>query len=141
MIVAYDDSISTINLHKLIPIFASTLVVALIILTPFMPRHLNVPPKLPKSPSMWRYSIKHDDRLMERSFGDFEGQVVESWADLVENGVNIDDYNLDQIAGNVEPVKNMLARVKDFLSTLRNEYPDDAQILIVAHGAISKAFD
>lgn len=34
VIVAYDSSIGTINLHKLIPIFGSTLVVALIILTP-----------------------------------------------------------------------------------------------------------
>lgn len=36
VIVAYDDLIGTINLHKLIPIFASTRVVALIILTPFI---------------------------------------------------------------------------------------------------------
>lgn len=34
VIVAYDGSIGTINLHKLIPIFGSTLVVALLILTP-----------------------------------------------------------------------------------------------------------
>ncbi len=34
VIVAYDSSIDTINLHKLFPIFASTLVVTLIILTP-----------------------------------------------------------------------------------------------------------
>lgn len=36
VIVAYDDLIGTINLHKLIPIFASTRVVALIILMPFI---------------------------------------------------------------------------------------------------------
>lgn len=34
VIVAYDGSIGTINLHRLIPIFGSTLVVALLILTP-----------------------------------------------------------------------------------------------------------
>lgn len=88
-----------------------------------------------------RYTIKHDDRIAERSFGDFEGQVVKSWADLVGGDGNIDDYDLDQVAGNVEPVKSMLARVEDFLTYLRKEYPDNAQILVVAHGAISKAFD
>lgn len=36
VIVAYDDSIGTISLHRLIPIFGSALVVALIILTPFI---------------------------------------------------------------------------------------------------------
>lgn len=36
VIVAYDDSIGTISLHRLIPIFGSAIVVALIILTPFI---------------------------------------------------------------------------------------------------------
>ncbi len=36
VIVAYDDSVGTISLQRLIPIFSSTLAVALIILTPFI---------------------------------------------------------------------------------------------------------
>lgn len=36
VVVAYDDSIGTINLRKLIPIFFSTVTVAAIILTPFI---------------------------------------------------------------------------------------------------------
>lgn len=86
------------------------------------------------------YDIIYDDRLLERSFGDFEGKVVKSWSELVE-GVNIDDITLNEIEGNVETVKSMLARVEDFVSDLKQKYGNDAKILIVGHGAMSKAFD
>lgn len=87
-----------------------------------------------------RYDIIYDDRLIERSFGDFEGKVVKSWSELVD-GVNIDDITLEKIPGNVETVKSMLARVDDFLDYLQKHYDDDAVILVVGHGAMSKAFD
>lgn len=87
-----------------------------------------------------KYEIIHDDRLLERSFGDFEGKIVKSWSELVD-GVNIDDVNLDDIPGNVETVKSMLARTNDFLQYLKQSYDNNAKILIVGHGAMSKAFD
>lgn len=87
-----------------------------------------------------RYKIIYDDRLIERSFGDFEGKILESWAQPVK-GVNIDDITLKEIPGNVETVESMLARVNDFLATLRQTYDDGAKILVVGHGAMSKAFD
>lgn len=86
------------------------------------------------------YEIIYDDRLLERSFGDFEGKVVKSWSELVD-GVNIDDITLEEISGGVEPVRSMLARVDNFLSYLKKHYDDNATILIVGHGAMSKAFD
>lgn len=87
-----------------------------------------------------RYEIICDNRLVERSFGDFEGKVLESWAQPVE-GLNIDDVTLEEIPGNVETVKSMLARVRDFVDFLKQEHPDNARILVVGHGAMSKAFD
>ncbi len=87
-----------------------------------------------------RYEIIYDNRLLERSFGDFEGQVVKSWSELVE-GVNIDDIALDEIPDNVEPVQSMLTRANDFIEFLKQNYNNDAKILVVGHGAMSKAFD
>ena len=87
-----------------------------------------------------RSEIIYDDRLLERSFGDFEGKVVKSWSELVE-GVNIDDITLEEIPGGVEAVRSMLARVDDFMNYLKQHYDDDAVILVVGHGAMSKAFD
>lgn len=87
-----------------------------------------------------RVRILYDDRLVERSFGEFEGRIVKSWSELVD-GVNIDDITLDKIEGDVEPVKSMLDRVEDFVMDLKRKYNDDAKILVVGHGAMSKAFD
>lgn len=87
-----------------------------------------------------RYKIIYDDRLLERSFGNFEGKVVKSWSELVE-GINIDDITLDKIPGDVEPVKSMLARASDFIELLKQNHNSDAKILVVGHGAMSKAFD
>lgn len=87
-----------------------------------------------------RCEVLYDDRLVERSFGDFEGKILESWAQPVK-GINIDDITLEEIPGNVETVQSMLARVEDFVDFLKQKYPDDAKILVVGHGAMSKAFD
>lgn len=87
-----------------------------------------------------RYEINYDERLVERSFGDFEGRVLESWVQPVE-GLNIDDITLDGIPGKVETVKSIVARARDFVEFLKQEYPDEVRILVVGHGAMSKAFD
>lgn len=87
-----------------------------------------------------RYNILYDDRLLERSFGDFEGKVVRSWSELVE-GINIDDLTLEEIPGGVESVNSMLTRASDFVEYLKQKYNDDTTILVVGHGAMSKAFD
>lgn len=87
-----------------------------------------------------RYDINYHDLLRERSFGDFEGKVVKSWSELVD-GVNIDDINLVEIPGNVETVQSVIARANDFIEYLKQNYNDDARILIVGHGGMSKAFD
>lgn len=87
-----------------------------------------------------RLEIIYDDRLLERNFGDFEGKIIKSWSELVD-GVNIDDITLDHIEGDVETVQSVLARTQDFIESLKVKHPSDAQILVVGHGGMSKAFD
>lgn len=86
-----------------------------------------------------KYKIIYDDRLLERSFGDHEGRVIASWSELID-GVDIDDVRLKEIPGNVEPVQSVLARASDFIEFLKQNYHDDAKVLVVGHGALSKAF-
>lgn len=86
-----------------------------------------------------KYDIIYDDRIMERSFGEYEGKQIASWDDLIE-GVNIDDITLKQIPGNVETVQETIDRVTNFVDYLKQTYPDDAKILVVAHGSLARTF-
>lgn len=86
-----------------------------------------------------RYDIIYDDRLMERSFGDFEGKEIHSWVEAT-GGHDIGDLRLNTNVGNIEPVKAVLARTKAFLDDLKSKYGDDAVILVVAHGQVSRGF-
>lgn len=87
-----------------------------------------------------RYDIINHDLLMERSFGDFEGKIVKSWSELVD-GINIDDINLGKIPGNVETVQSVIARASNFIKFLKQNHDDNARILVIGHGGMSKAFD
>lgn len=83
-----------------------------------------------------KYSILYDDRLMERSFGDFEGKEINNW--IQDTGYDIGDLRLNTNIGNIEPVKSVLARTKAFLDDLRSKYSDNDTILVVAHGQVSR---
>ena len=87
-----------------------------------------------------KYKLIYDDRLLERSFGELEGTIVKSWTELVP-GVNTDDIYLDKIPGNVEPIKEMLARATSFIDYLKENYSNNAKILIVGHGSMARVFD
>ena len=87
-----------------------------------------------------RYNINYHDLLRERSFGDFEGEIIKSWSELVD-GINIDDITLEKIPGNVESVQSVITRANDFIEYLKQKYNDNSRILIVGHGGMSKAFD
>ena len=84
------------------------------------------------------YDIIYDDRLMERSFGDFEGAEVTSWLETA--GCDIGDLRLNTNVGNIEPVKDVLARTKAFLDDLKAKHSDEDVILVVAHGQVSRGF-
>ena len=85
-----------------------------------------------------RCEIIYDDRLMERSFGDFEGKQGDSWLEIT--GYDIGDLKLNTNVGGIEPVKDVLARVKDFLDDIKAKHGDDENILVVAHGQVARAF-
>lgn len=83
-----------------------------------------------------RSDIIYDDRLVERSFGDLEGKIVD-WGNL-----GVDDLDLRQNSSihNLEPIRSVFARSKSFLDDLIAQYSaqPDARILVVAHGTLLK---
>lgn len=83
-----------------------------------------------------KYNIIYDDRLMERSFGDYEGKEITSWIDAT--GYNIGDIHLNTNIGNIEPVRDVLARTKAVLDDIKAKHHDNDTILIVAHGQVAR---
>lgn len=86
-----------------------------------------------------KYKIIYDERLVERSFGDYEGKVNGGWLETT-GGIDIGDIKLNSNVGNVEPVRNVLARTKGFLDEIKAKHRDDETILIVAHGQVARGF-
>lgn len=84
-----------------------------------------------------QYKIIYDDRLVERSFGDLEGQIVDNFTETT--GYDIGDVKLNTNVANIEPVRNVLARTKAFLDDLKTRHSDDEVILVVTHGQVLRA--
>ena len=80
-----------------------------------------------------KYDIIIDERLIERNYGLSEGKPVDS--DLT---VKYWDFNLNTDLNDVEKVRDLLARVSDFIEDIRLKY-DDKNVLVVAHSAILRA--
>ncbi len=76
-----------------------------------------------------------DDLLIERSFGDFDGKVV----NLGEKVGDLYDLKANISTGGIEPFSDVLSRTKQFLDKIKSSHAPDAEILIVAHGALLKA--
>lgn len=85
-----------------------------------------------------KYPITFDERLVERSFGDYEGTEINGWVEAT--GYDIGDIRLNTNVGNIEPVKDVLARTKNFLDDLKTKHNDNDVILIVAHGQVARGF-
>ncbi len=85
-----------------------------------------------------RCGIAVDERLIERSFGEFEGTLNDEWEKLT-NKADTWDRKLNYAERGLEPAKEILARAKSFLEDVKQKYPDDYSILIVSHGAFLKA--
>lgn len=83
-----------------------------------------------------KYNIIYDERLIERSFGDFEGKEINNWTEAT--GYNIGGLKLNTNIGNIEPVREVLARTKSFLDDIKNKHSDTDTILIVTHGQASR---
>lgn len=85
-----------------------------------------------------RLKIIYDDRLKERSFGDFEGQKINDWVEAT--GVDIGDLKLNSNVGKIESVRDVLARTKDFLDDIKVKHSENETILIVAYGQVVRGF-
>ena len=80
-----------------------------------------------------QFDIIIDDRLIERNYGLSEGKPVDS--DLT---VKYWDFNLNTDINDVEKVRDLLARVSEFIEDIRFKY-NDKNVLVVAHSAILRA--
>jgi broad specificity phosphatase PhoE len=80
-----------------------------------------------------KFDIIIDERLIERNYGLSEGKPVDS--DLT---VKYWDFNLNTDLNDVEKVRDLLARVSEFIEDMRLKY-DDKNVLVVAHSAILRA--
>lgn len=72
-----------------------------------------------------------DDLLHERYFGNFEARPL-----TPEEATRITDLRLNSSENGIEPIRDLLARTQSFLDRLKAEHDPDAEILIVAHGAL-----
>ena len=67
-----------------------------------------------------------DDRLIERNYGKLEGEVFNrEYCNL--------DYDFEKIDG--ESIDKYMARLKDFISDIKNKYVNK-KVLVVAHNGI-----
>ncbi len=75
--------------------------------------------------------IIFDDRIEERSFGEFEGKTPEEF-----NFNEIWNYKLDKQYEDAESVGQTFDRVYKFIEEIKEEYKDKT-VLIVTHGGIT----
>lgn len=85
-----------------------------------------------------RCDIVVDERLIERSFGEFEGTFDDEWEKLTGKA-DIWDRRLNFAEKGMESSKEILARARGFLEDIKGKYPVDFNVLIVSHGALLKA--
>lgn len=78
-----------------------------------------------------RVKIQEDERLIERYLGNFEGKNRKLY-----DADKYWDYKLNSNEENVEPIQDIFKRCEDFLKYLKENYKEDANILIVSHSAI-----
>ncbi|MBE5813237.1 MAG: histidine phosphatase family protein [Clostridiales bacterium] len=76
-----------------------------------------------------------EDRLKERCFGDFEGTEIATmpWEEFYHCEKNLSN-------GNMETVLDLLKRVKNVLTEIKEKYSDKT-VLIVTHGGTLRAIN
>lgn len=80
-----------------------------------------------------RVETIYDDNLVERGFGTLEGTLTTDW-DLA----TIFQFDYSAPGTGMETVREVFARSKKFLERVKTEQPDDAKVLVVAHGFLLK---
>lgn len=80
--------------------------------------------------------VIYDDRLKERTLGEFDGK------DLSKTSYNVkmhNNYYYNHEGKGVENLKDLFKRVHEFIDDVVNENDDDSTILIVTHGGVIRA--
>lgn len=75
-----------------------------------------------------------EPKLIERSFGDFEGLDDISMFDCNIN--KLLDYDLNYSLHNVEPIQSLFKRVSSLLSSLKSKFPNKRIVLSTHEGVI-----
>ena len=76
--------------------------------------------------------IIFDDQIIERNFGEFEGEKIkfdEFW-----------DYNAHPRYQRAETIQEIISRISNFLDKIKEEYKDK-NVLLVTHGGVSIAIN
>ena len=76
--------------------------------------------------------IIFDDQIIERNFGEFEGEKIkfdEFW-----------DYNAHPRCQRAETIQEIISRISNFLDKIKEEYKDK-NVLLVTHGGVSIAIN
>ena len=76
--------------------------------------------------------IIFDDQIIERNFGEFEGEKIkfdEFW-----------DYNAHPRDQRAETIQEIISRISNFLDKIKEEYKDK-NVLLVTHGGVSIAIN
>lgn len=80
-----------------------------------------------------RCEIIRDDRLLEREMGELENRPKEEY-----NAFQFWNYDQNRQDYGIEGVQDLISRCRDFLSYLKEKYPDQ-HILIVTHSGPYRA--
>lgn len=80
-----------------------------------------------------KIKIIYDDLLIERRYGDYEGEKVNF--DLI---ISQWDYKFNDTSNNIESIQDCLLRANKFLNKVKEKYPNKS-ILVVSHGSFIKA--
>ena len=84
--------------------------------------------------------IIYNKALEERGYGDFEGKTKEDIKEMVESWEKIHDYDENSNERNIEPIKEVCARVWNFLDEIKNK-EQGKNILIVTHAGVCRAIN
>ena len=83
------------------------------------------------------YKIEVSEKLIERSFGDYEGKQIAK-----EQIQGFWDYDLNSDENNIEPIRSFFYRIHDFLKVLYEKYGNtNYNILLVTHNGVNIAID
>ena len=78
-------------------------------------------------------TVRIDERITERDYGLNEGKQI-----IDTNPEELWDYKLNTDKNEVEPVKDVLKRVQEFIDFLKENYKNKT-VLVVTHSGISRA--